>query len=484
MTDLSDLINFIKSSGIDKNGQKWSIDQWGTELRTSIPNLEKILKNSNNWEHIEIVRPKGGDYLDICIHLVKAGGLGLAKKWFYSENDSQKYAAKRWLDDHISMWPNFDNEIKNWIANEYFDVNNLLNNFTPLIWKDTSDDVKISIITQVFDRNPGEPFETMKRYRQTIKHFFHDFDWKRHRPKYHAFFDKFIVPNLPHVSGYIPSPQVEKLRCIVSDAKDKKYIQRIKEMISQREKACQNISYPDVGTQKNISYRPNRNEKELIARLLEKPIQSGYLPAALPPIYISSETPPIFVAYPELEDDLEENTEFHNHRDENAERENVERKIPRNRERRRPETISIEELLGVYQPRQQQITIYERGIKWRKHRFDEEWLFAVVLVHEIAHWISHQLHQPGNPCWPTELYILGEMDVHEGLAQLMTYWVAKEVGGEFKRTFDELNMGQSSPYHVFKQFKQFPIQNVIASLERLRQLSWPARLQDWKRALK
>ena len=243
-------------------------------------------------------------------------------------------------------------------------------------------------------------------------------------------------------------------------------IDMLDKMIPHFEEACRVAL---LQKQHQIPYSPNGNERELIARLMEITCRNGYLPAALPPILISSETPPIFVAYPELEEENENRGED---------------QIPRNEQRRAPERISIEDLLGVYQPRLQRIIIYERGIKYLVRKgFDEEWLRAVVLIHEIGHWITHQLPQPGVPTWPTDLYVLGEADVHEGWAQLITWWIAGQVDGKFKHTFEKLNERQSSPYHVFEQFKTEPTDKVMASLEKLRLLQWPARLEDWKKAL-
>ena len=207
--------------------------------------------------------------------------------------------------------------------------------------------------------------------------------------------------------------------------------------------------------QHRIPCNLNGNERELIARLMEITRRNGYLPAALPPILISSETPPLFVAYPELEEENENRGTD---------------QIPKDEQRRPPEKISIEDLLGVYQPRLQRIIIYERGIKWMVGRegFDEEWLSAVVLIHEIGHWITHQLPRPGVPTWPTDLYVLGERYVHEGWAQLITWWIADQVDGEFKRTFEDLNKMQSSPYRVFEQFKWASPDKVMASLENIK----------------
>ena len=58
--------------------------------------------------------------------------------------------------------------------------------------------------------------------------------------------------------------------------------------------------------------------------------------------------------------------------------------------------------------------------------FDKEWLSAVVLIHEIGHWITHQLPKPGVPTWRTDLYDSSERYVHEGWAQLITWWIANQ----------------------------------------------------------
>jgi len=104
-----------------------------------------------------------------------------------------------------------------------------------------------------------------------------------------------------------------------------------------------------------------------------------------------------------------------------------------------------------------------------------------VLIHEIGHWVTHLLPKPGIPAWSKELYDMTEEDVHEGWAQLITWWVGQGVGGTLLQTFEKLNESQPSPYCVFENFKTYRIDSVMASLEKLRQLRWPARLEDWKR---
>ena len=419
MASVTTFIEFIEDS---PNDGYWESSKWEIKLTRSISEWRTVVKDPNNWEEIEKVRPDRA-YEHLCEVLVEAVGLKLAKRWFHSKVSDQKKASINWLRDNVSMWREFDR------------------------------DMKSELLTEFFYRWPGEPFDKMlKEYRREIHH------------------------TLPYMIGYVPSPQIEKLRSIIAYAGDQENLTRINEMISRREEACKVASFQQ---QQRIPYTPNSNERELIARVMEITRRSGYLPTALPPIFISYETPPIFIAYPELEDNDNEN-QIPRNRDQR----NDESHIPRNRERRSPETISIEELLGVYQPRHQQIIIYERGIKWRRHQLDAEWLRSIVLIHEIGHWITHVLPKPGVSTWSTDLFGLSEMDVKEGWAQLITWWIAEQVGGPFRDTFEKLNQNQSSPYHVFEDFKDEPIDKVMASLEKLRLLLYPARLQDWKQALR
>ncbi len=282
-----------------------------------------------------------------------------------------------------------------------------------------------------------------------------------------------IISDFVNPAGkkYLPSPkEVESLCFIMADADDIVSLQRLDEMISRRLKA-----YPVASFQPPV-HRPDPDERKLIALLMKITRENGYSSSALPLIFVSSETPPTFVDHPEWEEE-EESWDARN----------------KDRERRKPEEISIEGILGEYDPRLQRIIIYERGIKWMvgRERFDEKWLFAVVLIHEIGHWITHQLPKPGVPTWRTDLYNSSEPDVREGWAQLITWWIANQDGvdRQFKDTFEKLNERQPPPYRVFEQFKwesqdKVESQNkVMASLEKLRFLQSPARLEDWKKAL-
>ena len=490
MPDLDDLIDFIKENPPSSELVWWKGD-WEKQLTDLIPSwtdiVAKSLETSTEWEKIERSRPrKSYDYL--CEALVGVIGMRLAQRWCRSGVDDQKAAATEWLSEHFSMWSEFNQNTKasaiEAFVRQLGRTGFLVWNLNPIVWSDIDETMKSALLTALFREYPGEPFQSSADFLQTWESAVSakGDDSANGMP---------VSPPPATRTGYVPAPEIDHLRNIMREAGDDTWLARLDGMILRRVMASRNRNM--TPQPQRLPYVPDSNQRELIARLLEMTRRSGYLPAALPSILISSETPPIFVAYPELEED----PEFDEPKLERTEREeedrfdgdfrkqrrgNREDRIP-TRDRRRPETISVEDLLGVYQPRHEQIVIYERGIRWRRNRYDQEWLRAVVLIHEIGHWITHALPKPGTPTWATDLYVLGETDVHEGWAQLMTWWIARQVGGRFRETFEDLNRSQSPPYHVFRQFENEPTEGVMASLEKLRLLTWPARLQDWREAM-
>ena len=471
MANLDDLIDFIKGNPPPSRDVWWK-GIWKKQLGDSIAGwtdiAAKSFEASTEWEKIENIRPKS-DYAYLCEALVGVIGLRLAKRWCRSGVDAQEEAVAIWLSENLFMWSEFNRNMKESATKalvQRFDHRSFLDwNLNPIIWNDIENTTKSALLTALFRKHPGEPFQSSSDFRSSLEFLAME---HRHSNRWP------VIPPLATCTDYIPAPEVDHLRNIMREAGDDTWLARVDDMISRRE-----VAWRMTPQAQRLPYVLESNERELIARLLEITRASGYLPAALPSILISFETPPIFVAYPELEEE-DDGVDS----DRNERRGNREDRIPTNRERGRPETISIEEILGVYRPRHEQIVIYERGIRWLRNRYDHEWLRAVVLIHEIGHWIAHALPKPGTPTWATDLYVLGDIDVHEGWAQLMTSWIAKRVGGEFMATFEELNRNQSPPYHVFKQFQNEPTDGVMASLEKLRLLPWPARLQDWRKAMR
>jgi hypothetical protein len=264
--------------------------------------------------------------------------------------------------------------------------------------------------------------------------------------------------------GYIPDVSVRRFREMVQASGDTESLALIDELIQERKSAC-------LVAVHHWSSRPlvlTSAERELVARLFSLARQGGFRSAPLPPIHLSYEPPPIFLAYPELEEDGQEREE--------------DTPIPRDRQRGRPETMSIEELLGCYQADASQITLWVRGIRWfaRSLGKDEEMLRAVVLVHELGHWIMHRLTKAGLEEWPLSLYKLTHEDLHECWAQLQTWYVGRALGGAFQATFADLNKHQPAAYRVWERFQSVPPVRAFSALEFLRRLPWPARLQDWE----
>lgn len=282
---------------------------------------------------------------------------------------------------------------------------------------------------------------------------------------------KLARASLLPLTGYVPSARIRKLRSIVEAAGDSRSLALIDQMTAEHEEACRLGALQEV-TGRLTPYTPSRDERELIAQAIHVALRSGFRPASLPGIFLSFDAPPLFVAYPNLEDE-----------DEDEEEQVTKTQVRRRRERGRPETISIDEVLGCYVPGPEpRIILYARGLRWceKTRNFNEEMLRGVVLVHEIGHWMTHLLPKPGCPEWPLELYKLAEEGVHEGWAQLITWWVAEDVGGSFKKTFERLNRSQPAVYRVFEKFKGKSVNSIMMSLERLRMLQRPARIQDWE----
>ncbi|MEO0115167.1 MAG: hypothetical protein ABIK93_06790 [candidate division WOR-3 bacterium] len=432
MKDIEKFINLINTSSPQN---PYSVSEWEKFLDNNLPNWKSIVKDLSNWQLIDEVKPIKGfhDFLEALVNNV---GVELANHWFNSDIEEHRKVSREWLKEKMmTNTPTYRDEE----------------------WNKLSDDAKEYVIHYCFDIFPGEPF--------------------------HTFTAEFIIRHLsyPHVdypifpkTGYIPSQQVLYLRSVIKKAGDGRFLKVVDNMIKERKEALGKFLSPSPISR--FVFIPTRDEKELIARVMDKFRKRGYSSSPLPEIYLSFEPPPVFVAYPELEDELKEIKE-----------EQIENpRIPRNRERGRPDTISIEELLGCYLPDYKIIIIYQKGLKWasKRYNFNEELLRGMVLIHEIGHWITHLLPKPNTPFWPTELYKLSSEEVTEGWAQLITWWVVNEVGGEIEKCFENLNKNQPRPYRVYEEFKSEPINSVIDSLEMLRQLHWPAGITDWKRLIK
>jgi len=158
------------------------------------------------------------------------------------------------------------------------------------------------------------------------------------------------------------------------------------------------------------------------------------------------------------------------------------------------EDISIENLLGLYKSNDANsnnyfrklykgtIILFDRGLSWsaKNHNFDKVLLQSIVLIHEFAHWITHLLPHKKSREWILHEFDNTEENVKEGLAELITWWIVNNEGGELKQIFEELNKCQSYPYKVYEHFISYEIDKIMDSLIFMRNLKKPSVLKDWQ----
>ena len=440
MATLNDLVKFIESQP-----SAGDYIAWEKALESAIPNFKSLVKDPNNWPTLEKIKPKEEEIYDKFFRdLEHNDRLELTKHFFYSSNERLREEAKSWLCswniESSSDWTGLDDNMKNHI---------------------------IMPIASEVGHSIG------------IEHFFNI-----HRDLHHIEAELY---HLRHVYG-----ELNGLKKIIQQSKDFDYVAPINDRI---DKIKQFFSTPI------IKYIPDENELELINSLIDLFKANGFSSKKLPDIYLSFETPPLFIKYPELDDMSRYIDEFFDRK-----RKERDKKIAED-ERRKPEFYDIEELLGVYIPNPK-IILYARGLIWcaKTLSVDEKVLRTVVLIHEIGHWITHQLppnkieqwfktqllpnfkHKHKNISniskWPTEHYNKTSTNVHEGWAQIMTWWIVNKVGGDLKDTFDKLNQRQSRPYHVYKDLTNEDINTLIKTLVMLRMLNKGATLVEWFTFLK
>lgn len=107
----------------------------------------------------------------------------------------------------------------------------------------------------------------------------------------------------------------------------------------------------------------------------------------------------------------------------------------------------------------------------------------LTVLHLAGHWIAHSLPCEEAPFWPEEKYLLVSREIHETIAQLITYWVVDSVGGDLKKTFDKLTSKLSIDYLKFKDFLGFEKRIIITSIKKLRNMDKPIAMDEWRNLL-
>lgn len=146
----------------------------------------------------------------------------------------------------------------------------------------------------------------------------------------------------------------------------------------------------------------------------------------------------------------------------------------------------IDGVLGDYE--KGRVTIYTRALDRCSAEIGVSYrdLFLVVLVHEVAHYYLQKLPDETQGEWASDRYEKTSDDVHEGLAQLFTYWVFHNMRDHHSRSFESLNANQSQTYRNFQEILSICEERdvIIDSIIKLRSLDDGATFDDWIRAVK
>ncbi|MFY7999430.1 MAG: metallopeptidase family protein [Candidatus Kapaibacteriota bacterium] len=231
-------------------------------------------------------------------------------------------------------------------------------------------------------------------------------------------------------------------------------------------------------------YTPDTFEQECICLLYKWLAENGFQNPDLPPIYLSFETPPMFAKISQDWHEIFADDMIWDNRDgDDKQKKEFDDKLKKH-DLTREQICSIDGVLGLYHSRGHQdrasdnkytdipeIVLYAQGITAVAKRLNvpTEVLRAVVLVHEIGHWISHAVPDSNDQKWETDdfdCYSKAENpnNLLEMWAQLFPYWVAKEIQGLFKLTFEVLNTKESNPYKTFQQFTHHKKEDMLKVL--------------------
>ena len=219
-------------------------------------------------------------------------------------------------------------------------------------------------------------------------------------------------------------------------------------------------------------YTPDKFEQECISLLYTWLAENGFQNPDLPPIYLSTDKPPQFARVVQewqeifsddiwgaLTSDNNSAIELLNENQKNLIKEVNDGKVPWSGQERKilvGRLVSIDRVLGSYYSDTPYIILYEQGINAsaQRHNVPTEMLRAVVLIHEIGHWISHAVPDSRGEIWVTAIFKKEKENVKEMWAQLFAYWIADEKS-DFKRAFDALNEHQLEEYHKYKEMAQY-----------------------------
>lgn len=461
------LIEFIESTA--NTSQEWDQEQWRQALNKNIPNWQVLIEDQATWNAISAFQFKGKSQVSLYRALVNGidpQHLELPFLLLDSSDGILKGIILNWVGRHFNsaMWCQLNTEQKRLVLEKKCHL--LLNNLEKY-WPVFDDSEKRIFLTALSKKYPGEPLCSLQSLNCWA------IDQHKQPDSFVGFWEDINI--IIKTGGYIQDEIFDDLCLCLEDEQDTSYLAILDDLAAQQEAQC-HTAWAELIAQKPVRFAV---EEWLVDWVKQLTLQNGYAVGALPPVYLSFDQPPFFKNNPGLEvyDFLSDdgNDSCSDEHDKTI-----------------PETFSIDNLLCEYQPSRQSMTLYLRGIVWtceRMRYFEPEFLAILALVHGIGHWVSQQLPMADSPCWPADSYQTASPEVHEGWAQLFTWWFVNakdfpQYGCEaFIEDFENLNQKQPATYQVFKDFKKIPPKKIFASLAELRKLVAPATLQDWKRIL-
>lgn len=142
------------------------------------------------------------------------------------------------------------------------------------------------------------------------------------------------------------------------------------------------------------------------------------------------------------------------------------------------------ECLGYYVAEDRKIVLLRNKIHDTATEKDvpENILRTVVLIHELGHYYSHCLPLWKTESWKTNLFNGSSSDVLEGWAQMFASWAVMS-HRECSDVFHRLLQDQSYVYHVFENYSKWSREDLLHSLDGLRELDHPATVNDWNNLL-
>ena len=137
----------------------------------------------------------------------------------------------------LSIWSEFNRNIKESAIKALvrrFNHGSFLHwNLNPIIWNDIDNTTKSALLTALFRKHPGEPFQSPADFCKTLEYLAMGIRRSNRLP---------AIPSRATCTDYIPAPEVDHLRNIMREAGDDTWLARVDDMISRREVACRRMT--------------------------------------------------------------------------------------------------------------------------------------------------------------------------------------------------------------------------------------------------